>query len=80
MHENNTNILGDGKIIWSIGYVNAIKKTPDSKSTLAKIVGKKLLIQIGDLSCKKYSSIYRGIYIIRDGDRKQRFIRSGNPF
>lgn len=37
-------------------------------------------INFGELDVNNKSSFYLGLHIIRDGDRKQRFYKSGDPF
>ena len=38
------------------------------------------IVNVGDLSSYHYSYIHLGRHIIRDGDRPQTFLRSGDPF
>ena len=52
-------------------------KTDDS---ILDVIERKNVLNVGELRTDNISSFYLGRHIVRDGDRAQKFYRSGDPF
>jgi len=78
-NKNNTNDRNTHYTYHGIKGIVLRSKTENNNSFL-DIIERKGVKNVGELRTNNISSFYRGRHIVRDGDRAQRFYRSGGPF